>query len=203
MKLMPWLSASLMTAWVAGWSMAHWWKSGKTLPKLMPPMQMRLISMSVWPSFVYSMGSLSLCLHPVYGRVLSMRNASCNDFAMQNTYKSAGKLLCSGKGNADSPCVPGPVLRRRCQEYAKLPMDRMELPLWQRREGGEACEALAGTHGGNNRTCLPRGPCFLFRCARQLLSPLHRTGTSRQALHREDAEGIGEAGWPLCHPPSC
>ena len=44
-----------MTAWVPSWSMTHWWKSGKTLPKLMPPMHRRGIRIPVCPRVVYSM----------------------------------------------------------------------------------------------------------------------------------------------------
>lgn len=52
MKLTPSSRARAITAWVASWSMTHWWKSGKTLPKLMPPMHSLGMVMSVVPSFV-------------------------------------------------------------------------------------------------------------------------------------------------------
>ena len=44
----------MRTACVVGWSTTHWWKSGKTLPKLMPPMHTRDAVMSVFPRVAYS-----------------------------------------------------------------------------------------------------------------------------------------------------
>ena len=42
-----------MTARVSSGPITHWWKSGKTLPKLIPPMHRRGMRISVVPSVVY------------------------------------------------------------------------------------------------------------------------------------------------------